>query len=333
MLHTKLPLVVVLTTLAVPAQVQMQQIELAPPAVQSLSSAVFSTLPTADPARFGLTGGDVRRVNFDTTPANTPLPSGAYLTNEYASIGVVMNGIRISNSVYGGPASPPNATWFDQGPVFTFTVPVVAVGIINTSPDHDTVQLWSGPNGTGTLLLTFQDRAGQPINFNQDLFIGGRAVSGATIGSMRWTNASGNLELDELIFEVCNDVPSVAYGSGCPGAGNATLALGIAGCPRGGQTLSLDVSNALGGSLCAVVAGIGRASLPLYGSCSLLVDSPITLGIAVLSGTGPGNGSATFLQALPLGLANLTVNYQAAALDSTVPAGFVTSGGREVTLL
>lgn len=322
----------VLFAAAATAQIQVQRIELDPQTVQSASNATFSTLPTTDPARFGLSGNDVRRVNFDTTPAGAPLASGTYLTNHYASLGVQMNGIRISNAVYQGPASPPNATWFDQGPVFTFTVPVVAVGIINTSPDHDLVELWSGPDGTGTLLLSFRDREGLPTNFNIDLFIGCRAVSGCTIGSMRWVNASGNLELDELVFEVCQDPPSVAYGAGCPGAGGAVLGLDVTGCARGGQSLSLGVSGGLGGSLVATVAGIGRSSLPLYGSCSLLVNGPLTMGIAVLSGSGPGNGTASFVQNLPLGLANLIVDYQAAALDPTVPAGFVTSGGREVTL-
>lgn len=41
-----------------------------------------------------------------------------------------------------------------------------------------------------------------PVNFTVDRFIGGVALDGKTIGSIRISNASGNLELDELVFAV-----------------------------------------------------------------------------------------------------------------------------------
>jgi hypothetical protein len=200
---------VVLSLLAVAgparnAYAQAAQIELTPTQVGSTSTSHFSTLPTANPAVFGLNGSDVRRVNFDQTPSGAAIPSGTLLTNHYASFGVTMNSIRVSNSVYEGPASPPNATFHNSGHVFTFTVPVVAAGIINTSPDRDFVELWTGPNRTGQRILQFRDQEPAPApNFHIDRFVGGRVTApGMTIGSMFVGNAAGDDELDELIFEV-----------------------------------------------------------------------------------------------------------------------------------
>lgn len=319
-------------TVAARAQIQMQQIELDPPAVGSSSNSHFTVLPTANPTLFGLTGADVRRVNFDVDLANVPIPHNTTLTNQFAPIGVLMNGVRVSTSVYGGPASPPNATLFDQGHVFTFTVPVVAAGVINTSPDHDRVELWSGPNGTGTLLLSFTDLQGQPINYNVDRFVGGRAVAGATIGSMTVRNASGNLELDELIFEVCDDVVPVTLGSGCAGSGGLVPALAVSGCEHGGGTIALQLENALGGSVGVIVGGFGRTSLPLHSSCTLFVGQPALLALLPLSGTGPGTGTALFSQPIPLGLPGLAVGFQGAVLDPAVAAGFVVTAGQEITV-
>jgi len=192
------------------------KIELTPADVGSGSTSVFTTLPTADPSVFGFSG-DVRKVNFDKTPGGVSIPSNSNLTNEYASIGVTMNNIRVTNGVYGGPASPPNATLYDQGHIFNFTVPVRAVGIINTSPDHDWVELYTGPNMTGTKLLDFDDQHGLGKNYNVDRFVGGRVTDpGVTIGSMWVHNAAGNLELDEMIFEIPEPATLILIAGGLP---------------------------------------------------------------------------------------------------------------------
>lgn len=213
-----------------PAAAGITKIELTPTDVGSGNSSIFTTLPTADPALFGLTGGDVRKVNFDTTPGGVAIPSGSSMTNQYASLGVLMNGFSVSNSVFGGAASPPNATTtsFTTGVdlIFSFTVPVVAVGAINTSPDKDGVEFWSGQNGTGTLLFSFIDQDGLALNFNVDRFVGGRATDGDLIGSIVFTNAGGQIELDEFIFEVQATQPP----TGIPEpATMGLLLLGLAG--------------------------------------------------------------------------------------------------------
>lgn len=178
-------------------------IELTPTDVSSAATNTFSPLPSASPAAFGFgTTGDIRSVSFDVTPSGGALAAGTLLTTEYASVGVAMNGIRIDSAVYGGPASPPNATEHNAPQVYTFSAPVSRVGIINTSPDQDSFEAWSGPDGTGTLLLAFRDQFPGTRNFNIDRFVGAEACAGTTIGSIKVFNASGDLELDELVFKI-----------------------------------------------------------------------------------------------------------------------------------
>ena len=81
-------------------------------------------------------------------------------------------------------------------------VPVVAAGAINTSPDKDRIEIWSGPNGTGTLLFSFIDQVGGPKNYNVDRFVGARSRGRDLIGSVVFKNNTGEIELDELIFEM-----------------------------------------------------------------------------------------------------------------------------------
>ena len=187
---------------------RLHAFDLAPDDVGSQSSSVFTTLPSANPARFGLTGTDVRVVNFDRTPSGAKVRSERHLTNEYAKLGVKMNGIRVSDSVWEGAASGSNATWNNAPQIFTFTVPTFAVGIVNTSPDQNLVQLWSGPNATGRLLLEFTDGS---VGSYDDRFVGGRVCGEVPIGSMKVVNREGkDLELDELVFEVWSSQPRVA---------------------------------------------------------------------------------------------------------------------------
>jgi hypothetical protein len=310
----------------------VRAIELTPP----LGSPTFATLPTAAPGLFELNGCDVRRVNFDLDPGGNAIASGTSLSAEYAPAGVLMNSILVSNNVWQGAASAPNATFHHRswsgGPVFDFLVPVAAAGVINTSPDSDWIEFWSGPNATGALLLRFQDQAGQPINWAIDRFVGGRVLTGPSIASMRVLNGSGDLELDELVFEVASTA-QITYGLGCAGSGGFVPVLTTCGCPMGGLSISIELLDALGGSAAAVFGGFGRASSPLTPGCDLLLAPPMfTLGFQIpIAGSGPGAGACSFPLAVPPGYAGLAINLQAAVLDPP-PFGFVVTGGVEVVI-
>jgi hypothetical protein len=194
-------------TITVATASDFTRIELTPADVGSTSSNVFSTLPTTTPTLFGLNGPDVRRVNFDTTPSGVSIPSGTTLSNEYESLGVTFENVRVANDVYGGAASPPNATTSPFNPgeeqIFRFHVPVVAVGVINTSPDQNRFEFFSP---TGELIFSTRDQDDKPYpNYDVDRFVGARTNNDKLIGSMRLVNTTGQMELDELIFEVSID--------------------------------------------------------------------------------------------------------------------------------
>jgi hypothetical protein len=186
------------------AWAQITPLELTPADVGSIDVSYFTTSPTTDPALFfgADYGSAVRAVDFNSAPDGA-LTEGGTVTTQYASLGVTMNNIRTSADIYGGNNYGAGFAAENDAPqVYTFTSPVIAVGIINTSPDMDLVEFYSGPNATGTLLFSFQDQEGQGLNFNIDRFVGGISAPGVTIGSFRVANVSGNLELDELIFVV-----------------------------------------------------------------------------------------------------------------------------------
>jgi hypothetical protein len=194
-----------LVVLAVaPSFASVAKIDLTGTDVGSADPNRFTTFPTANPSLFfGRNYGiRFRKVNFNTAP-DGPLVEGGGVTTQYASLGVTMNDIRISSDIYGGNLYGAGfAAEDDAAQVYTFTTPVTAVGIVNTSPDKDRVQFYSGPGATGALLQDFVDTDGLPLNFNTDRFVGGMASSDTTIGSMVISNQGGNLEMDELIFAV-----------------------------------------------------------------------------------------------------------------------------------
>lgn len=268
------------------AQCVQQKIELTPTDVGSASSSTFSVLPTGNPGTFGLTGSLVGTADFDTDALGGTIAAGTFLTDEYAALGMSANSIRIDNNVYGGPASAPNATEHNTPQVFTFDTPVVAAGIINTSPDHDNVELWSGSGGTGTLLMGYVDQDGLPRNFNIDRFVGGR-VCGSLIGSMVLYNATGDLELDELLWEVPTDL------------------LLVAGFPVQGSAVTLEVLNAPPGATVAFagsLAGPGSGPCPpALGGVCVGLTSPILLGTASASAGGRATLAVTVPAGVPLG--------------------------------
>ena len=191
-------------TLTTISQAQIVPIDLLPEDVGSSENSFFSTFPTEDPTLyFGTNFSNVQAVDFDTAPDGS-LNEGGSVTTQYSSIGVTMNDIRISAIIFGGNNYGEGFAAEDDFPqVYTFSQPVIAVGIINTSPDNDQVDFYSGPDGTGTLLLSFDDAS---TNFNIDRFVGGIVTGGTdSIRSFVVSNESGNLELDELIFAFASD--------------------------------------------------------------------------------------------------------------------------------
>ena len=210
MKNTTAPLVFALSLLLAPTEAMagIVFVELAPSDVGSSSASTFSTLPTLGPTLYLGSDliGDFRSVNFNTAP-DGPLAEGGVVSNQYESLGVLANNVRISNSIFGGNNYGAGfAVEHDLPQIYTFSTPVIAAGIINTSPDADLIEFFSGANATGTFLGSFSDQGNSSI----DRFVGGIADEGTTIGSIRISNQTGNLELDELIFVQSIPEPSTA---------------------------------------------------------------------------------------------------------------------------
>ncbi|APZ93100.1 putative Ig domain-containing protein [Fuerstiella marisgermanici] len=183
-----------------------EYVELTPSDLGSTSTTTFSTLPSDDASVFGAEFANAQSVNFDVDPFGNPIPSGTFITTQYESLGLVMNNFQVSNSVYGGPASSPNATTTPAVPgetlEFQFVVPVVAVGFINTSPDQDEIEFL---DSKGEIIFSTRDQNAEVgPDFDTDRFVGAVADPSRPIHAVRVINAdpngSGRLELDELLF-------------------------------------------------------------------------------------------------------------------------------------
>ncbi len=206
--------VTILATGMQSAQADFTTVLLSPDDLGSSESTNFDLSPSDAPELFGFSGPGIRIVDFDTAPDGSPIAEGTRITDQYASLGVLVSTsvpqeLRAGPGVFEGPSSAPNATFlFDGSIIFNFTVPVDAVGVVNTSPDGDFYEFFSGQDGTGDLLGSFQD-----IEFSAiDQFAAGFADSNVRIGSFVVTNSSdgGSLELDDLVFRVVPEPTSIA---------------------------------------------------------------------------------------------------------------------------
>jgi len=182
---------------------------------------VFTILPTNNKGIYDFSG-DVREADFDLDQNGFVISSGTFVANEYDLLGVVMNSIYVDELAFEGAASAPNATRFTNTAIFTFSVPVTAVGIINTSPDpNEGVEVF---DGNGVSMGSFIHGA----NPNLDRFVGYRATGTDLIGSIVYSNGLSDLELDELIFEVS----AVPIPAALPLFGTGLALLGFMGWRR-----------------------------------------------------------------------------------------------------
>ncbi len=133
-----------------------------------------------------------------------------------------------------------------------------------------------------------------------------------------------------LLTPVCPG-GATSYGVGCAGAGGFVPALAIDGCPSGGETLNVSVTQARGGATAFLVVGLARAEVPMGSGCDLLA-APLLggpVGPLPLGGAGAGQGSVTLPAVLPAGSQG-TVTVQALVVDPASPTGHANSNGVEL---
>lgn len=119
------------------------------------------------------------------------------------------------------------------------------------------------------------------------------------------------------------------YGPGCPGAGGFTPKLTtFAGCANVGQSLTLNMTEGLGGSIALLLIGGGTGEIPIGGGCSVLLSSIYPAIIPIpLGGAGLGSGSFTLFATTPPNAAGQTFAVQALVQDPSLTSGFSASNG------
>jgi len=182
-----------------PAQAY-DKIEVTPGSVSSGDSDGFSDLPSANHALFGFNGPNIVSIDFEVFPDGDPMHY-VDLTLEFEAWGVSMNNIWVVEDVFQGAASGDWATKA-AGQVFTLDMPATAIGVVNTSPDGDLVECFTSADASGTAVVSFNDQYGTTPDPHVDRFVGCQATNpGERLMSMRVSNGSGDLELDDLLVD------------------------------------------------------------------------------------------------------------------------------------
>ena len=133
-------------------------------------------------------------------------------------------------------------------------------------------------------------------------------------------------------------VPAMRFGAGCPGSGGVTPTYWIGGVPGPGGLVTLEVANAVGGSVAFIMLGFGRSAIPMGAGCFLHVAPPAAqlngpFSLYPIGGSGPGVGWLNIPVAIPLAAQpGLTFTTQAFIVDPGAPRGFTATNGVEVTL-
>jgi hypothetical protein len=146
-------------------------------------------------------------------------------------------------------------------------------------------------------------------------------------------SATGMLQQIDLYGGTCSGLYA-KYGTGLAGTGAFVPELGGSSCPDVGQSFSLVVGNAVGGSVGLLALGAGSTSLPLFGG-TLLVNPIVFTKAFFTSGAAgsPGAGSASmpFLANDPSVIGSALWS-QAGVLDAIAPQGFALTNGLKVVI-
>lgn len=122
-----------------------------------------------------------------------------------------------------------------------------------------------------------------------------------------------------------------SYGTGCAGSGGFVPALGFYGIPANGETVTLEVTQSVGGTTALLFLGTAQAAVPMAGGCVLRVTPilPILPTLPIL-GAGPGGGSISAPIVLTSAPSAFTLTMQAFTIDGGVVKGFADTNGVEI---
>jgi len=157
---------------------------------------------------------------------------------------------------------------------------------------------------------------------------GDRAVIGAP-----YDDDLGNNSGAAYVFSL----QSVPYNVGCSGSGGITPYYAINGDVTAGSVITLEISDAVGGSVAFILQAFGRATVPMGADCTLNLAPPVAQinGPFILNpyfGSGPGIGWLNIPVAIPsTAPPGLSFTTQVFIPDAGVPRGYAGTNGLEVT--
>lgn len=135
------------------------------------------------------------------------------------------------------------------------------------------------------------------------------------------------VEIDQNLCPSGLPLPDPIIGVGCPGTLNTSPRMCITGSAAPGGSLSIDITNALGGSVAFLVVGSAAGSVPgglsMGGGCTLSA-APLAalIGPIPLSGSLPGSGKATLSASIPLNSLTASIPLQVLIIDPGSVVGF-----------
>jgi hypothetical protein len=152
--------------------------------------------------------------------------------------------------------------------------------------------------------------------------------TGSAAYDFSWDPASGTLAILDFsnrnvhVFAV-QSPPYYPFGQGCPGTGNVIPSLSASGSAQGGQSLTLDLTQGIGGGTGFVLFGARQGTTTLPNGCPILVDPVLSvfLGPQTLSGSAgaAGAGATSFALPIPAGKSGIRLTLQGAVIDFAVP--------------
>lgn len=220
-----------------------------------------------------------------------------------------------------------------------FSVTTDSIGLANTAVDYEAEPYFPpAPFSSAAGDVFYVPISGGAVNSNwlwfreTDLGLdGGAWVNGVStdLGEL-----ADNLDgLDSAPFAPACGGAAPAYGAGCPGSGGIVPMLAVNGCPSPGRSISLTVTEGLGGAPFFLLVGPAPASIPFAGGCTLLLDpASLTAVPFTLAGAGPGNGMFTLSLRFPPGTPPATLNAQAVIADATAASGYCATNGVAMTI-
>ena len=142
-----------------------------------------------------------------------------------------------------------------------------------------------------------------------------------------------NRQYARNLFGWLADAPGLSYGTGCVGPGGFVATLDLAGCPCLGSDVTLEVTDAPGGSTLFVQFGLERADLQLPNGCPLLIAPLLPAQIVLpLPGAGPGEGDLSLPLSIPATLQPATITMQAFFPNGALAGGVGATNALEIRL-